>query len=342
MNKTPAAPYIHTNKSASSRGYEWLVAALPILIWSVFIFGARVITICLISALLSQGLDYLVLRFYVKAEKKAQIDIMASVYGIFAAFSMPVTVPLYIPMLASVLVVLAKNLYVIRKKRLFNPFVFAAAVLNLCFAQQMTTHTRPFAYFSAFDFVIDKKLIDCYRVISPLQYMADGSVYEDGVFAQLYGFASGNMGEIAIAAIILSFAWLCIRREADWRGTVAFLVPVLLLALIFPSDDAESNYYAYSIILSGAMVFLAVFATNESHTVPITALGRIIFGSICGITVFALRKTMGGFEAGYIVILLLNAVSPYIEQYTKPSPLGEPKKARKRKSVKTAKGTKLK
>jgi electron transport complex protein RnfD len=336
------APFVHTDKTVFSHAAEWLVAIVPVLIWSVFMFGARVITVCAISALFSIGFDYPVRRFILKRVGIAQFDPMTGIYGVLTAFMMPVSVPLWIPMIGAALVVVAKNIRIIRAKRLFNPFVFSATALHVFFSSQMTAFTRPFAYFNAFSFSIDDKLMESYRVISPLQYMADGSVYEDGVFAQLYGFASGNMGEIAIAAIILSFAWLCIRREADWRGTVAFLVPVLLLALIFPSDDAESNYYAYSIILSGAMVFLAVFATNESHTVPMTALGRIIFGAICGITVFALRKTMGGFEAGYIVILLLNAVSPYIEQYTKPSPLGEPKKARKPKSVKTAKGTKLK
>lgn len=322
MTKNISAPYIHTDKTALAKGGEWLVALAPVLVWSIFAFGARVITLCLIAALLSLALDYTVKRFVFKAKPFARIDIMAAVYGILSVFSMPVTAPLWIPVISAVLVVIAKNIRVFRAKRLFNPFVFSAAVLNLCFPAKMTAFTRPFAYFSPFSFSIDERLIDGYRVISPLQYMADGSVYEDGVLAQLYGYASGNLGEIAVAATALSLIWLCIRREADWKGTLAMLAPVLLLALVFPSDDAESNYYAFSVILSGAIVFLSVFAVNESHTVPVTKLGKIIFGAACGVLIFVTRKIGNGYEWGYFVVLLMNIASPFIEKFTKPRVLG--------------------
>lgn len=326
MTKNTHAPYVHTDKTNLSKGTEWAVALLPVLIWSVYMFGARVITLCVICSSLSIGLDYCVKRFLFKEGAKALPDIMAAIYGILAVFSMPVTVSFWVPMLAAVLIVLAKNIRVFRAKRLFNPFVFAAAVLQLCFRTQMTTFTRPFAYFSAFSFSIDERLIQGYRVISPLQYMADGSVYEDGVLAQLYGYASGNLGEIAVTAMAISLIWLCLRKEADWRGTVALLAPILLLALMFPSDDAESNYYAYSVILSGATVFLSVFATNESHTVPVTRAGRIIFGAVCGTLIFVLRKVGNGIEWSYCVILLMNVASPFIEKLTKPRVLGIEKK----------------
>lgn len=318
MTKTAAAPYAHSEKSNLTRGAEWLVALAPMLIWSVYMFGARVITLCTLSGGLSLLFDFLVRRYLFKYPIKSSLDIMASVYGVLAAFSMPVAVPLWIPMISAILVVIAKNIRVIFKKRLFNPFVFSAAVLNLLFGTKMTLYTRPFAYFSAFDFSIDEKLLSGYRVISPLQYMADGSVYEDGIFAQLYGFASGNIGEIAIFAMILSLVWLCIRKEADWKNTVAYLVPVFLLALCFPSDDAESTYYAFAFLFSGAFVFLSVFATSESCTTPMTKSGKLIFSLFCGVITFALRKLHGGIEWGYYAVLLMNVISPLIEFATKP------------------------
>ena len=65
----------------------------------------------------------------------------------------------------------------------------------------MTAFTRPFAYFSSFQITLDPILVNKYAVISNLQYSADGSVYEDGVIPQFYGFASGNWGEIAVVAM---------------------------------------------------------------------------------------------------------------------------------------------
>lgn len=325
MERTVSAPYIHTDKKSYSRVLEWFVAIAPVLVWSIFMFGARVITVCLIAAVFSVGLDYLVQRYVFKMHVGARLDLMSAVYGILSAFMMPVAVSLWVPMLSGVLVVIAKNIRVIRGKRLFNPFVFSAAALSVFCESQMTAFTRPFAYFSAFDFNIDPKLVEGYRVISPLQFMTDGSVYEDGVLAQLYGYASGCIGEAAVFAIAVAFIWLCIRKEADWRGTVAFLVPILLLALAFPSDDAESNYYAYSVLLSGSIVFLSAFAVNEAMTVPMTKTGRFIFGAVCGVMTFVLRKTSGGFEWGYFVVLFMNVLSPFVEMLTKPKILNEAK-----------------
>lgn len=325
MQKNITAPFVHTDKTVHDRTVEWLVALSPILVWSVFMFGARVLTLCLISVIFGVGLDYAVRRYIFKMPHKARIDSMTAVYCILAVFMMPVAVSFFIPIVSAVFVVLAKNIKPFRAKHLFNPFVFSAAMLNLLFKNQMTAFTRPFAYFSAFSFSIDEKLLSGYRVISPLQYMADGSVYEDGVIAQLYGYASGCIGEIAVAAILVGLIWLCIRKEADWIGTAAFLVPILLLALMYPSDDAESNYYAYSVILSGSIVFLSAFATNESLSVPMTKLGRYIFGLACGVLTFVFRKVSGGFEWGYFVVLAMNVLAPFIEELTKPKVLNESK-----------------
>ncbi len=312
-----AAPYIHTDENYNSRAKEWLVALSPILVWSVYMFGARVITLTVLGALFTLALDYSVRRFVFRLGRGARFDLNSVVYGVLAVFTMPVTVPLWFPAVSSVLVVLAKYIR-FRQRNIFNPFVFSAAVMSVAFKPFMTAFTRPFAYFSAFDIMLDSKLVDGYRVISPLQYMADGKVYEDGVIAQLYGFASGNIGEIAVAAILLAFVFLLIRKEADWRGTVAFLLPILLLALALPSSDAESNYYAYSVLLSGAIAFLSVFAMNENGSIPLNGTARMIFGAVCGTATFFLRKYAGGFEWGYVVVLVMNLSVPLFDKFFRP------------------------
>ncbi len=321
------APYVHTKLKRDEDGKDWAIALLPILIWSVFMFGARVLTLSVVAVIVGMGADFLVRRYIFKYDVYTSIDIMAGVYSVLAIFTMPVTIPLWIPVISSLLVVLAKNIRVIYKRRLFNPFIFSAAVMHLIFGDIMLRFTRPFAYFSAFSFNINPDLIEKYRVITPLQYMADGSVYEDGVFAQLYGFASGNIGEIAVTAIILSLVWLIIRKQANPIATVSMLAPVLILALLFPSDDAESNFYAYSLIMTGAIIFISVFAMNERHTVPMSALGKVVFGVVCGCVIFVLRKVFGGVEWGYVVLLVMNIVSPFIEMITKPKPVGYLKKS---------------
>ena len=320
MSKS-SGPFVKTKADYNSIYFDYLVALVPIMVWSVFVFGARALSLAFISVGFAVAFDYLVQRFIFKREIGVRFDASTVVYSILSTFMMPVSAPLWIPFISAILVVFAKNVRVFRARRLLNPFVFQALTLNILFPKLMTAFTKPFAYFSAFDFSIDPVLLEHYRVISPLQYMADGSVYEDGVMAQLYGFASGNIGEIAVFAIIVAAIWLFYRKAADPSLTFFTIFPVLILALIFPSADAESAFFAYSTVLSGSLVFLSLFAVNESCTVPQTKSGRIFLSLALGIFTFILRKTGVAFDWSYLVLLILNVVSPYIDllirKYTK-------------------------
>ncbi len=318
---TVISPYIHSRQSINESAFNWLVALVPLIIWSIFMFGARVVTLCALAVLFSLALDYPIRRYIFKLDKGVRIDVMTPVYSVLAVLMMPVTAPLWLPAVSSILVVFAKNVSLFRPKRLFNPFVFSAAVLNFAFPSIMTAFTKPFAYFSPFTISLDPVLVENYRVISPLQYIADGSVYEDGLYAQFYGFASGNMGEIAVCALILSLLWLVLRKEADWVAVAGFLCTIFALAYFNPSNDAESNHYAASMLLSGGIAFLSVFALCEKGSVPFTSSGRLFFALVCGAAVFYTRTYHGGFEWGYCIILAMNLVSPLIEKITKPKPL---------------------
>ncbi len=321
-------PFIKTRDTFNDRAKDWLIALIPVIIWSVYIFGARVLTLVAVGGISSLALDVLVLRFVFKRGRGARVDLMAFVYGVLACFAMPVCVPLWMPAFSAFFVVLAKNLKLFGR-RIFNPFILSAFVLNVAFEKFMTVFTRPFAYFSATDITIDERLISGYRVISPLQYISDGSVYEDGTVPQLFGFASGALGEIAVAAMLISLIYLLFRKEADILPTGASLFVILVLSLTFPSSDAESNFFAYSILFSGAVFFISVFALNERHTTPMTRNGRALFGILCGCLIFASRKFFGGYEWGYLIVLVLNVISPIIEKLTLPKPYNALKSRKK-------------
>lgn len=312
----------HTERTRLDNAFDFLIALAPVLIWSVFMFGARALTLSAVSVLFCFAFDFPVQRFLLRLPVSSCFDPMNAVYGLLAAFMMPVSVSLFIPVLGAAICVLGKNLRLIHGCWLFNPFVLSAAALNLIFPTAMTAFTRPFAYFNAFTPVLDGALVERYRVLSPLQYMADGSVYEDGVMAQFYGYASGCIGEIATAAIILGAIWLLIRKRADLRGTFGFIAVIAILASIFPSDDAETNYYVYSVLLSGGIILMSVYGMNEPQTVPDTKLGKWLFGAVCGALTFVFRRTLAGTESAYYSILLMNILSPFISRLTRARPFG--------------------
>lgn len=313
--------FAHTAETPCGGAFDLLVAAVPVLVWSVFMFGARVITISAICAVFAAAAD---IAAALLLHRRFKADPYAAVFGLFTAFMLPVSVPFYVAVFAGAVCGAVMHIKLYKHRRSFCPYVLSAAATGLVFRGAMSTFTRPFAYFGAFDMVIDPRLLQSYRVISPLQYMADGSVYEDGIYAQLYGFASGNMGEIAVCALFLALAWLAVRKRADVASTAAMLITVILLALALPSDDAESNYYAFSFLFSGAIVFVSVFALNDPFTAPATALCRRVCAVICGALAFVLRRYSGaGIETTYFALLAVNVISPFLERVLLPRPLGK-------------------
>ena len=313
-----ALPVIHSGETRLGKAADRLIALLPVLIWSVYMFGARVLTISVVSVGFCFGLDYLVQLFAFRAPAGVRVDPFNAVYGLAAAFLMPVAVPLWAPAVSAVFTVAAKNLHYRDTRRVFNPYIFSAAAMNIIFRGIMTCYTRPLAYFNAFSFVINGDLIANYRVISPLQYMAGGSVYEDGLLPQFIGYSAGAIGEIAILALMLGSIWLFIRKEGNVLGTFTFCALIFVLAYAFPSKDAEPVYYVFGTLFSGATVFIAVHALNDGSAMPVNSLGRVVTAAVCAVLIFAGRKLFAGFECGYYVILAANAASPFVERLTKP------------------------
>ena len=145
MKKISSAPFARTAETRLSYAADYLVAAAPMLVWSVYIFGARVLTICAISVFVCFALDFAAQKFVFHAAKRACFDPMNAVYGLLAAFTIPVAAPLWIPAVAAAFATFAKNLRLPSGKRIFNPYIFSAAAMNIIFRQSMTCFTRPLA-----------------------------------------------------------------------------------------------------------------------------------------------------------------------------------------------------
>ena len=322
-----AMPMTHSCETRTGKAADRLIALLPVLIWSVYIFGARVITLCAVSVGFCFGLDYLVQRFAYRAPAGVRVDPYNAVYGLCTAFLLPAAAPLWAPAVAAAFATAAKNIHYRDTRRVFNPYIFSAAAMNILFRGITTCYTRPWAYFNAFSFVIPEELIAPYRVISPLQYMAGGSVYEDGLLPQFIGASQGAIGEIAILALMLGSVWMFIRRDGSVLSTFTFCALIFVLAYALPSKDAEPVYYVFGTLFSGATVFIAVHALNDGATMPLNPLGRVMTAAVCAVLIFAGRKLFPGFECGYYVILAANAAAPFVERFTRPRVPGAVKKA---------------
>ena len=116
--------------------------------------------------------------------------------------------------------------------------------------------------------------------------------------------------------------WLAVRRVFDWRLPVATLASVAVCATALHLAAPERFPGAPFMLVSGGLLFGAVFMVTDPVTTPVTSRGMWIFGIGVGVLVVLIR-CFGGLPEGVMyAILLMNSVTPLINRVTQPRVFG--------------------
>ncbi len=118
------------------------------------------------------------------------------------------------------------------------------------------------------------------------------------------------------------------RRAGDWRLTIGMLVGVSIGAIAeLALRGSEASFGLVSHLSSGGVLLAAFFIVTDPVTTPLSVRGRWCFGVFVGIVVMVIRLFAGYPEGVMFAVLLGNAVTPLINQWTMPTPVGGPVKA---------------
>lgn len=311
-----------TPRDRFSRTLDLGIALLPAFIWAIFLFGGRaavLMLLCGIScALIDIPLQYVQHRTEQNVRQHCALSAAgAFLTGVLTAFWFPPTVPLWMPLLAAVPVEACRCVSFYFGKRPLNASVFSAFLMRIAFSQYMTRFTRPFAYFPVFPAAPDEQLVEVYRVHTPLDILQAGKLYEDGMLAELYGFAAGALGAVAIAALLLGGLWLLARRMLSLWASAGYALTVLILAMATAPEDAEMLNYALLYLLCGGIALVGIFGVNDPASTPRTQIGRLLFGILAG-ALTVLFRAQSGTEGALAALLVANLLSPALEAITTP------------------------
>jgi electron transport complex protein RnfD len=136
---------------------------------------------------------------------------------------------------------------------------------------------------------------------------------------------NGCVGEVSAAALLLGAAYLLYRRCITWHVPVAYIGTVALFAAVLWAVNPDENLSPLFHVLAGGLMLGALFMATDMVTSPVTKRGMLIFGAGCGILTMVIRKWGGYPEGVSFAILLMNAVTPLINRYTRPRVFGKRK-----------------
>ena len=308
-------PHAHSSAQTTHRMMlDVLIALIPAVLAGFLVFGGlaiKQIMICLLSALAA---EYIFNRM--RNKPFSLMDGSAAITGVILALSLPVSAPWYVGVIGSFMGVgLGKVIFGGLGFNIFNPAMVGRAFVMIAFP----------AMLGASAYIIAGDKIDVVTMATPLTaFKMEGVV--TGLKALFIGNTNGSIGETSALACLIGGAYLCIRRTASWRIPAGVLATVVVISLLIPPFSVSFVLHELS---SGALLFGAFYIATDPVTSPVTPKGRWIFGITIGCLIMVLRKLSGYPEGVMFAVLLANMITPLINRWTIPTPVGGPVPVRK-------------
>lgn len=286
------SPSPHVRDEDTTQKIMLTVAAALIPVWAAatYFYGFNSIRLVLASVIAAIGSEALFLAL--RRKPITVSDGSALVTGLLLGLSLPPTLPTWMAVFGSfIAIVVGKQVFGGLGYNPFNPALVGRAVLVASFATQMTTWTAPFT--------------DVVTNATPL--VSNAASYSELFF----GAVPGSLGETSALAILLGGIILFYRGVLDYRIPVGFIGTVAVFSLLFGQDVIYQ-------LLSGSLLYGAIFMATDMVTSPITPVGRWLFGIGCGLVLVIIRFWGNLPEGLTYSILLMNALTPLLNRWTRP------------------------
>lgn len=311
-----ASPHFRSRQTTSGIMLDVIIALVPSLVAAYIIFGVRTLILSAVSVIACVAFEYLSRR--IMKRHNTISDLSAVVTGLLLAFNVPATMPVWMVIIGDFFaIVIAKQFFGGIGQNFVNPALIGRIVLMSSFPSKMGSFPEP--------------LVSTIPLTSatPLASLKSGASPEQSLLGMFLGLRGGCLGEVCIAALLIGFVYLLVRKVISWHIPVAYIGTVAVIMLLAGKGDFEYMLYE---LMAGGLVLGAVFMATDYTTSPVSKKGKIIYAVGCGI-ITSLIRIFGNLPEGVsFSIIIMNILVPHIEHITTPKPFGTPKKAKEEKA----------
>lgn len=337
-----ASPQI-TSKTNSTRAImlDVLIALSPCVVAAIFFFGYHVAINLVLSVGFCFGLEVLWSRF-VRCdwqrkgfENSTAADLSGVVTGVILALNIPATVDIWgLNILSSagkvlfsfdtvlvcligsiVAIILVKQLFGGIGRNFANPAATARVFLLLTFGA---------------GFVVTQTVGIGFDASTGATWLSGNKATSSGILYNLFigNVGSAAVGETCVIAILLGYVYLAVRNVIDWRMPLMIIGWAAVFALLF-DGVVSSNLSGGALwantaahLMSGGLLFGAVFMATDYATSPNTFVGNCIYAFGIALLTILIRVFASYPEGMSFAILIMNCVTPLIDKFVFPKPFG--------------------
>jgi electron transport complex protein RnfD len=238
--------------------------------------------------------------------------------GLILALLLPLYTPIWVLIFSAfIATIIGKMIFGGFGHNVFNPALLGYAVVGFTL---MGVINNAGGLFNA-----SEAVIDTYAGATPLGRLASsGQINYDTLVAPygslwdfFIGTIPGALGETSALAILFGGLYLVIRKVIKWYTPVIYVGTIFVLSWIIGAvtGDAGLWFPTYS-ILSGGVMFAAVFMITEPVTTPTNILGKIFFALFLGVFTVLFRFVGSLPEGVGTSLIFMNIFTLPIDKFT--------------------------
>ena len=284
---------------------EYLLALFGVYFWAIYVFGISDVNRILALSFSAS----MVLSLCLQMAFRHRIDLRkllgAAVNGFLLGFLMPADIPFWAIVLVVAVATIPFDLPIISKyiSRYVHPIALAMVFMMFVLPQFKAENGHC--------------LINVPAPLPPLDSLLSGSIPDEGIYDLLLGRHSGRIGEISVLMIVIGGAYLVVRKTIRFYAPVAMLGSLAILSYVFPVTGSALDFLVAQ-MFTGGVFFTAVFLLAYFPCAPATCSGNVVYGLICGVLTYALRRFFPSFDGVYLALLLSTAIIAVVEPLMTP------------------------
>ena len=340
-----SGPFAHGYSTVQKTMFLVLLALTPATVFNFYLFGWPAILLFTVTVGACVAIEAACLSLAGKPVMATLADCSAILTGWLLAMSLPPWAPWWIGVLAALFAIaLAKHAFGGLGQNVFNPAMVGRTVMLISFPVSMTIWVAPHPLFSsgspglmeAFAITFGGHVPDTMSAASALGYIktelsrgipvTQSMGQMPDLMDMALGYRAGSLGETSAILILAGGLFLMAKRIISWHIPVSMMGSLFIIAALFHAIDPARFTSGTFHLVSGATFLGAFFIATDYVTSPVSKSGQIIFGIGVGLLTWSIRNFAGYPEGMAFAVLLMNAMTPIIDQYTRPRAFGRSRK----------------
>lgn len=318
-------PFLKSDNKTNKIMVNLIISLIPIILFNVYkngyipysygktdVLGLIYPLIFVIVGSITSFICELIYTIIKKKDIKSTIKNSYSFFpGLFLSLILPINTPIYILILGSLFAtIFGKLVFGGFGKNIFNPalvgYMFIMIVFGSVFTSDIYLNSYEIDTITSATPLTNAKLVDGIgnynNLIKPFGDLKDFFV----------GLIPGSIGEVSSFLCLLALLYLSLTKTIKWKIPVCYIATVFVTTCIIGRILGQGLYYPTFHLLSGGLLFGAVFMATDPVTSPVTSVGQILYGIFLGILTVFLR--FAGVEGVATSILIMNLFVTIIDR----------------------------